>query len=990
MRSIVKASAMNILTRLGLGAMAFAFNHSGSLKRHMECSDGWINFAVGIRTMSGTVAQTIRFQDGRVSVSKGIKHTDVTLSVVDDHTLRELASAPPTELLAMMLRNRITIDGNVACLQLFNYYITLLSRKRSQKSNGKARRNGIDVRGCGAAPVELSPARELRARRTLHLKASCEEDRNVRYLDDPYLSHLDLEDFPRLDTLLRRHRAKKPRLCAERPRILTQWYRRNGFEEVSPGRPWHPVLRQGLAFEHLMRCKQAVIADGQLLAGSTTADPVCGVVVYPDAQATLIWGELNTLDKRLLNPYEVSEETRSELNDLFPFWMSRSFHEWVNREHGRPLSQQLVERFVAIVCSKAFCISHTVPGLQTVLQKGTAGMIEDIQARLASELSDDDGRATLQAMVHTLRGMEAYSQSLAREAELQAEKTVDPVRREELLHMAGTCRRVPGRPARTLDDAVQSVWTVWVGMHMENTNAGLSLGRLDQWLQPFYLADLEGIESPEGRREYIRHAVEIIGCLFLRICDHMPLSPELGNILFGTSPPNQAITLGGVTPEGEDGVNDMTYIFLKVTEMLGLPDPNMNARINPKKNSQTYLRRLCEVNYTTSATPSLHNDEAIFASLREHGYPEEHLFDWSATGCVEPTISGRHNGNTGAVLVNLVAAMEMALNNGRHPLMQWDLGPRTGKVEDFDTFDSFFHAFASQLEFLIGQAVSLNNIYAQVHAEKRPTPFISATMEGCIERGVDITRGGARYNTTGTANIGLADVTDSFMAVRKLVFDEGRLTFRELKDAVDTDFRDAPVIRALVQNKVPLFGSGNAESLAMANRVASLIHETYAKHRNYRGGRYTSGFWSMSQHTAYGNLSGALPSGRLSGMPFTPGLTPEPHASRSYLDFISDVARLDPKNMDNNMAFNVKLAPSPRDTREQTVDSMAGYVKGYCSLGGMQIQFNVVDSRTLRDAMENPENYRDLIVRISGYNAYFVALNRSQQIELIGRAEYGV
>ncbi|OPZ26349.1 MAG: 4-hydroxyphenylacetate decarboxylase large subunit [Deltaproteobacteria bacterium ADurb.BinA179] len=228
------------------------------------------------------------------------------------------------------------------------------------------------------------------------------------------------------------------------------------------------------------------------------------------------------------------------------------------------------------------------------------------------------------------------------------------------------------------------------------------------------------------------------------------------------------------------------------------------------------------------------------------------------------------------------------------------------------------------------------------------------------------------------------------MTVKKLVFDERAVSFRELKEAVDADFRNNPALRALAQNKVPLFGSGSLEALHMANAVASLIHDTFSSHRNLRGGRYTTGFWSMSQHTAYGNLSGALPSGRLKGKPFTPGLTPEPHASRNYLDFISDVARLRPENMDNNMAFNVRLSPSAQDSREKTIANMAGYVKAYCRLGGMQMQFNVVDSRTLRDAMANPENYRDLIVRISGYNAYFVALNTQQQLELIERAEYGV
>ena len=982
---------LNLITRAALGAVALAFNHRKRLKRHLRSPDGWVDLSVGIRTRTGTVAQTIIFRQGRVRVERGIEgNADVVLNAADDAALMGLATAPPGEVLAMMLENRLVIEGNGAYLQLFIHYLSLLSGRRHQKMLGKIRREASVQRERESCTKGPDVSQILIDRRKGHLKAHRLKDKNVVYLQDPYLSHLDLDDFPRLKLLLHQNRTARPEICAERPMLLTRWYRENGFEEASPGRPWHPVLRQGLAFEHLMRCKKPVIADAQLLAGSTTTNPVCGVVVYPDAQATMIWGELNTVDQRLLNPYDISAETIDTLNDVFPFWMERSFHQWVNKAHNRPLCLRLSERFVAMVCSKAVCVSHTVPGLKTVLEKGTGGLIEDIGRRLQDDSLDEDGRSTLEGMAHSLKGLEAYASGLASEARLQAAKAVGPARSRELLHMARVCERVPHMPASTLEEAVQSLWTIWVGMHMENTNAGLSPGRLDQWLQPYYLSDLKGIEPGERRDAYIRHALELIGCLFLRICDHMPLSPDIGNILFGTSPPNQAITLGGVTPQGEDGVNDMTYIFLKVTEMLALPDPNINARINIEKNSETYIRRLCEVNFTTSATPSLHNDSAVFAALKQHGYPQEHINDWSATGCVEPTISGRHNGHTGAIMINLVAALEMAMNNGRHPLIQLDLGPETGQVEDFAAFEQFFAAFAAQLEFLVGQAVELNNLYAGAHARMRPTPFISSTIEGCIEHARDMTAGGARYNTSGTANIGLADVTDSLTAIGRLVFDEGRVSFRELKNALDSDFRDAPALHALVRNRVPLFGSGNSEALRMANRVASLVHDLFAPYRNTRGGRYTTGFWSMSQHTAYGNLSGALPSGRLSGRPFTPGLTPEPHASRNYLDFISDVARLKPEYMDNNMAFNVKLSPSPADSREKTVANMAGYVKAYCLLGGMQMQFNVVDSRVLRDAMANPERYRDLIVRISGYNAYFVGLNRRQQLELIDRAEYGV
>jgi len=334
----------------------------------------------------------------------------------------------------------------------------------------------------------------------------------------------------------------------------------------------------------------------------------------------------------------------------------------------------------------------------------------------------------------------------------------------------------------------------------------------------------------------------------------------------------------------------------------------------------------------------------------------------------------------------------MALNNGRHPLMNWNLGPETGVVKNgaFKTFEAFYSAFAAQLEFLIDRAVEVNNILAEVHTRYRPTPLLSTLIQGSVENARDVTAGGARYNTSGSANIGLADVVDSMMAIKKLVFDEERVLFGTLKDALDDNFSGNPGLHALVEKKVPRFGSGSEEALNMANAVMKLVHELYGSRRNFRGGRYTSGFWSMSQHVAYGSLSGALPSGRLSTKAFTPGLTPHPSASKNFLDNIRDVARLDPVNMDNNMAFNVKLTPSVKDSREDIVNVMHSYVRTYFDQGGMQMQFNVVNSETLKDAMANPENYRNLLVRISGYNAYFVTLNRDMQIELIERTEYGI
>ncbi|MBT3223284.1 MAG: formate acetyltransferase, partial [Proteobacteria bacterium] len=580
------------------------------------------------------------------------------------------------------------------------------------------------------------------------------------------------------------------------------------------------------------------------------------------------------------------------------------------------------------------------------------------------------------AMILCLEGLTTYARNLARQAAKEAKAEKKPRRRAELSRLAEICTRVPENPAQTFDEAVNVIWLGFMAQHMENTNTGQSIGRLDQWLQPYFEAEMEQLASPAEREAFVRRAIDLVGCLYLRCTDHMPVIPDIGNYLFGGSSSDQAITLGGVTTEGEDAVNDMTYVCLKVTELLGLRDPNVNARYHPGKNSDTYLKRLCEVNLITGATPSMHNDVAVFKALEPFGYDEADVWDWSATGCVEPSLSCKHMAHTGSILLNIVAPLEMALHQGRHPLLNQQVGPQTKAITEFEDFEAFFQAYATQLGFLAEQAVSFNNMLGVAHEQIRPSPYLSSLMEGCIASGRDATAGGAQYNSSGVACIGLADVTDSLIVIKKLVFESHKISFEQLFAALENDFDgDAPLL-ALVQNKVPLFGSGDKDALEMANRVACLARDILGKHKNHRQGPYKAGFWSMSNHVAFGSLAGALPSGRRAGKAFTPGLTPQPIASKNLLDNLRDVAHLDPTSAPNNMAFNVKVVPSADESHQRQIDNMHATVKTFFKLGGMQIQLNVISSQTLRDAMVNPEAHRDLMVRISGYNAYFVTLNR--------------
>ncbi len=988
MMFIENPSNSKFVARIGvkaaLGAMAFCFTNFEKYRKYLRSEDGWNNFSIGLKTESDSVGATIEFKDGKAFTRRGTANTTAQMILKDEATLMSMATQPPNEVNNMLLKSKLIIKGNYAYISYFNFLMSVLLQKK-QINQLTEQRNSMKL------PTQIpNGSTSIKYKRKECLKAT-EKDPGVRYLLDQNLSEFSLGDFPRLEQFLNIHHTQKPAICIERASLLTDWFRTHGFESDEQGNPWVSELRQAEAFKHLMEHKKPIIRKNDLVAGTSTLKEI-GVLLYPDAAATMLWGELFTVQDRPLNPYEIEPEAAEKLNhSIFPYYFDRNFREWVRTAYDHPVCQELDERFAVYFLWKTVALSHTILDYPKLLRLGAKGIIEEIQEELRSDAqASQQKRDTLAAMVLCYEGIITYANHLSAQALTEAKDEPDSNRKEELLKLAEICHRVPEHPCETLDEAVNAIWIHWVSVHMENTNAGFSLGRMDQWLQPYFEADMEKLSSQEEKDAYIKHAIEVVGCFYMRCTDHLPAIPDIGNYLFGGSSSDQAITLGGVTPEGADAVNDMTYIFLKVTELLGIRDPNVNARYNSEKNSTAYLKRICEVNVNTAGTPSIHNDEAVMESLAEFHYPAEHLRDWSATGCVEPTISGKHLGHTNCMMFNMVAALEMALYNGYHPLMRWQLGPKTGEPESFTTFDAFFDAFCAQLGFIADLSCDYNNKLGEAHSVLRPTPMMSALIENCIKTGTDATKGGALYNSSGIAAIGLADITDSLLVIKKFVYEDKSYTLREICDAVSCNYVGHEVLRSRMMKTVPLFGSDSSQAVDMANRVAKFVHDHFNSKSNFRGAPYTVGFWSMSNHVAFGTLTGALPSGRLAGKPFTPGLTPEAHASHSLLDNLKDVAKLDPVNINNNIAFNVKVVPSAKDTHEQVVNHLYSYAKAYCDLGGMQMQFNVVSSDTMRAAMESPDEYRDLLVRISGYNAYFVTLNHDLQMELIERAEYGL
>lgn len=982
----VKDDLSIIFFQLSLKVLSLAFKVSKNLQREISNPETEFVFNARylIRTKDDSVNVYVIFKDGKMSTGRGkIDNPDTVIVYKDKPTIARMWSKSGDETLDLLLTNEMSYSGNMAYLSRFSYLTGLLLS--SKNTTPPQEIEEIDIERCREKTDQVQKFRSRLDRQV----------DSVKYLPDPYLADYILSDFPRLKYLRNRRFGIKPTICIERADLLTQYHRANGFEVDKDNNPIDPGLRQAQALRYILEHKTPIIWDKHLIAGSTTSKEV-GIPLYPEFIGTMIWTELKTIPTRTLNPNDLSPTDAEKLDaEIFPYWQDRTVREYCRKTFDYPLSQQLDEKWVLYFQMKNNAISHTIPDFKTVLNGGLES-IRDEASHKEQEATDHEKKDFYRSMQIAVDGVITYAQHLSREAARLAE-TLDPskpdekLRRGELLEMSRISGKVPAKPAESVYEAVTAIWTVFTSLHQENANSALSIGRLDQLLQPFFLKDMEKATTQEEKQAVIKNTMEYVGSLFLKFNDHDPLVPGVGNKLFGGTSSDDTVTVGGVDEQGNNAVNDMTYIILKVAEMLCFQDPNMNARYYPGINSEEYLRRLCEVNINMAASPIIQNDKAVIEALVNEGIPVEDARDWGASGCVEPDICGKHYGHTNCMLLNTVAALEMVLNNGYHPIVEEQIGPKTGNPYEMKTFDEFLAAYKVQLKYLMEMSVEANNYLGEAHKYMHPTPLLSAVFQGPMEKGKDLINGGATYNTSGAALVSISDVIDSLCVIKELIYEKKELDFDTLLRALANDFEKDENEKVLLRiNRVDKFGSASdsGEPLRIAQDLMDFCYDYYTSQKNYRGGIYWPGYWSISYHVGFGMLSGALPSGRKRGKAFTPGLTPSPNASDQILDNIHDVSRLNNLKMPNNIAFNVKLVPHPGDPQEEVLNQFASYVKSYMDLGGMQWQCNVITSDTMREAVKNPDDYRWLIVRISGYNAYFVKLNPNMQEELIERAEY--
>ncbi|MBI2603471.1 MAG: hypothetical protein HYW48_10495 [Deltaproteobacteria bacterium] len=761
-------------------------------------------------------------------------------------------------------------------------------------------------------------------------------------------------------------------------RFLSSFYKTSEVESSKQLRFWAETL------QYILSNMKLQVYDHELIVGNPSSHRI-GAPIHPDYSGMLMLRELDTIATRKINPLQITREEILKLKkEVFPIWFRRSvlFHSSLRSLQPSILNRMLSDGYFLL--TQVAGISHLTPNYSLVLKRGFLGIKEDIQKQQKTIGGSEKGdfySATLIVIDAAIAYSERWCHFLAQ----QAVQTPDLRRKQELTNLAELFKRVPANPATTFHEALQSVFITHVILHQESFQHGISFGRIDQFLLPYYQKDRE-----EGTLT-LRQAVELIGCFLAKAGELLPLFPDTITEYFSGLSSASGITLGGkrsllVPPDAiSDGVNDLSYLFLVAYDQLRLRQPNIHVRVH--RDSPKKFMRLCyRVLKKGGGMPAFFNDEQIIPILENQGFAPDDARNYSIVGCTEWGVPNKSFPAAGAGFINLAFALQLALNNGYYRNHRF--GAKTGDPNSWNTLEEVITAFSKQLRFLAELAVQENNVIEDVHAKFRPTPFLSVLVEGCIENGREVTTGGACYNSTGLQGVGVADVIDSLIAIDQVVFQQKQMSLGVFIDKVRDNFVNDKSLHAYLLNKIPKFGNDDSKVNQCAQKITSIFTEIVCSMQNRRGGRYFPGFWSMTTHQGFGKLTDALPSGRKKGESLANGMSPYSGWDRKGpTATLNSAANIDGGKTANGAVLNLTVAANHMGTHSR-FEQIDGLLNGYFTKGGLQLQFNVLDRQLLLQAKKEPEKFRDLVVRISGYSAYFIDLTEDMQDELIARTSF--
>ena len=833
----------------------------------------------------------------------------------------------------------------------------------------------------------------------------------------------DIPKSSRITRLVDNLYAKMPEIESARAKLITESY------QATEGMPI--ITRRAEAFAHILRHIPIIIRDEELIVGSSTLAPR-GCQTFPEYSFQWLEDELDTVETRNADPFYIAEETKKELREVHKYWRGKTTSELAT-SYMAPEAIRAIDHNIFTPGNYFYNgVGHVTVKYEEVLAIGYEGIIAKARAELDKcQVGDGDyARKShfLNAVILSCQAVIEYAQRYAMLADEMASQCSDPVRKQELYVIAENCRRVPAKGASSFYEACQSFWFVQQLLQVESSGHSISPGRFDQYMYPYYKKDME---NGNLSREF---AQELLDCIWVKLNDLNKVRDAASAEGFAGYSLFQNLIVGGQNKDGEDVTNDLSIMCIQASMHVHLPMPSLSVRVW-NGSPHEFLIKAAELTRTGIGLPAYYNDEVIIPALQNRGATLEEARGYNIIGCVEPQVPGKTDGWHDAAFFNMCRPLELVFANGEDRGEM--VGLPTGDVTKMTTFHEFYDAYKKQMEYCISLMVNADNAIDVAHAERCPLPFLSSMVDDCIGRGISVQEGGAVYNFTGPQGFGVANMADSLYAIRKLVYEEKKVSMEEYKEALIWNFgkgfdqqtitemttdllkkmqaEGKPVDEKTVSSilnavmnmkptpekktryeeihnlidKVPKFGNDIPDVDYFARDVAYTYSRPMEKYKNPRGGQFQAGLYPVSANVPLGGQTGATPDGRYAHTPVADGVSPSAgNDVNGPTAAATSVSRLDHFICSNGTLFNQKFHPSALSGREG-LEKFVALIRSYFDQKGMHMQFNVVSRETLLDAQEHPENYKHLVVRVAGYSALFTTLSRSLQDDIIRRTEQG-
>ena len=768
----------------------------------------------------------------------------------------------------------------------------------------------------------------------------------------------------RISKLKEKMLSSKRYASIEQARIITRVYQEN--EKLSI--PKKRALSLKAALEEL----EISVENEELIVGNRTKGVRYGVV-FPESGCSWINQEFETLPTRPQDQFLVKEEDIKEFREkIYPYWKEKSLEDAIKGTYGIEINE--ISKVVKIN-QKDHAQGHICPDSALWLKLGPQGLMEKAKEKLKN---------ALWKAKNNYREVFVKDYQVWIKYEAKGSFRMNRVARGILLKEVGKiCMNLSKRPPETFHEAVQSLWFLFVILHMESNASSFSPGRMDQYLYPYYQRDIE--KGSLTKQE----ALEILECLWLKFNQVVYLRNQNSAKYFAGFPIGFNIAIGGVDENGQDTYNELSLLCLKAQEHLGLPQPNLSVRLN-KNSSHELMQAAIKVVSLGSGMPQFFNDEAIIQPMIEDlGIEEKDARNYAIVGCVELTTHGNNLGWSDAAMFNLNKVLELTLNHGKCLLTKQQIGLDLGSLETYQTYQDLENAFQKQIDYFIDKMMAAEKIVEKAHQDYLPTAFLSTVIDDCLEKGLDVTKGGAKYNLSGIQMIQVANLADSLAAIKQLVYDDKMISQHDLLNALQEDFKGYEIMQTMLLNKVPKYGNDVKWVDELGNQWACYFREKMKRYTNYRGGPYHTGMYTVSAHVPMGENVGASPDGRNALKPLADGGMSPVYGRdlQGPTAVLKSVSKLNNSCTTNGGLLNMKFLPEFFKTETGCL-KFENFLRAFVDLKVPHIQFNVVRKEDLLDAKVHPENHQSLTIRVAGYTAYFVELAGKLQDEIIERTTY--